>query len=155
MKLKSVTIENYRAIENLVLPLDPTLTVLHGANGHGKTSVLSAIAVGLGESLGSFLDELSLDLSEEDWREGPGPPQIIVESIDGVIGERYGEEATDERAEEHRIAVNDATRSGLEESLTTKEEDMPIVAFYGTDRMLSDMPDWVLSQRGSQYRPSH
>ena len=31
---------------------------------------------------------------------------------------------------------------------------MPIVAFYGTDRMLSDIPDWVLSQRGSQYRPS-
>ena len=154
MKLKSVTIENYRAIENLVLPLDPSLTVLHGANGHGKTSVLSAIAVGLGEWLGSFLNELSFDLSEEDWREGAGPPQIIVESIDGVIGERRGDKATDERAEEHRIAQNDAIRPGLEESLATKEEDMPIVAFYSTDRMLSDMPDWVLSQRGSQYRPT-
>ena len=45
MKLKSVTIENYRAIENLELSLDPSLTVLHGANGHGKTSVLSAYAL--------------------------------------------------------------------------------------------------------------
>ncbi|MDE2724328.1 MAG: AAA family ATPase, partial [Gemmatimonadota bacterium] len=75
MKLKSVTIENYRAIENLELPLDPTLTVLHGANGHGKTSVLSAISVGLRESLESFLDELSFDLSEEDWREGAASPR--------------------------------------------------------------------------------
>ncbi len=154
MKLKSVTIENYRAIENLVLPLDQKLTVLHGANGHGKTSVLSAIAVGLGEWLGSFLNELSFDLSEEDWREGAGPPQIIVESIDGIIGERQGDKATDEREEAQRIAINDAMRSGLEEALATREEDMPIVAFYGTDRMLSDIPDWVLSQRGSQYKPS-
>ena len=154
MKLKSVTIENYRAIENLVLSLDSSLTVLHGANGHGKTTVLSAIAVGLVDSLGSFFNESTIDLSEEDWREGAGPPQIIVESIDGIIGERYGKEATDEREEAQRIAVNDAMRSGLEEALATKEEDMPIVAFYGTDRMLSDMPDWVLSQRGSQYRPT-
>lgn len=154
MKLKSVTIENYRAIENLELHLDPKLTVLHGANGHGKTSLLSAIAVGLGEWLGSFLDELSFDLSEEDWREGAASPRIVVESLDGIIGKRRGDKATDEREEAQRIAVNDAMRSGLEEALATKEEDMPIVAFYGTDRMLSDMPDWVLSQRGSQYKPS-
>ena len=48
MKLKSIEIENYRAIEQLTLPLDPSLTVLYGPNGQGKTSVLSAIAVGLG-----------------------------------------------------------------------------------------------------------
>ena len=154
MKLKSVTIENYRAIENLVLPLDPSLTVLHGANGQGKTSVLSAIAVGLGEWQGSFLDELSFDLSEEDWREGAASPRIVVESIDGIIGERRGDRATDEREEAQRIAQNNAIRPGLDEALATKEEDMPIVAFYGTDRMLSDIPDWILSQRGSQYRPS-
>ena len=80
MKLKSVTIENYRAIEKLELPLDQSLTVLHGANGHGKTSVLSAIAVGLVRVvnfLGPHLDELSFDFSEEDWREGAAPPRIV------------------------------------------------------------------------------
>ena len=66
MKLKSVTIENYRAIENLILPLDPSLTVLHGANGQGKTSVLSAIAVGLGavEILGPYLHRSNIDFSK-------------------------------------------------------------------------------------------
>ena len=48
MKLERVEIENYRAVERLELALDPDLTVFHGGNGHGKTSVLSAIAVGLG-----------------------------------------------------------------------------------------------------------
>ena len=159
MKLKSVTIENYRAIENLVLPLNPQLTVLHGDNGQGKTSVLSAIAVGLVgavDILGPHLHKSNIDFSEEDWREGAVSPRIVVESTDGIIRERQGEKAIDEQEEAQRIAPNDAYRRGLDEALATREreKDIPIVAFYGTDRMLSDIPDWVLSQRGSRFRPS-
>ena len=43
MKLKSVEIDNYRKIEHLRLPLDAELTVLHGGNTCGRTSVLTAI----------------------------------------------------------------------------------------------------------------
>ena len=43
MKLESVEIENYRVIDELRLPLHPSLTVLHCDNAHGKTSVLSAL----------------------------------------------------------------------------------------------------------------
>ena len=45
MKLKSVQIEYYRGIRSLDLPLDPQLTVLHGPNGCGKTTILTAIAL--------------------------------------------------------------------------------------------------------------
>ena len=89
MKLKSVEIENYRAIEKLKLPLDPSLTVLHGDNGYGKTSVLSAIAVGLGDEamLGPFLD-VFIYFCEEDWREGAGNPLVSLTSMDGKACER-------------------------------------------------------------------
>ena len=154
MKLKSITIENYRAIENLVLPLDPSLTVLHGANGHGKTSVLSAIAVGLVEDLGYILDESAIDLCEEDWREGAEYPRIVVESMDGVTAERRGDEAADEQMEKEREDFRDFSRKNRAKYINTNKNDMLIVAFYGTDRLLSDMPDWLISQRGSQYRAS-
>ena len=49
MKLKRVEIENYRAIDELQLPIHPSVTVLHGDNAHGKSSVLSAIASDLRE----------------------------------------------------------------------------------------------------------
>lgn len=150
MKLKSVTIENYRAIENLELYLDQSLTVLHGANGHGKTSVLSAIAVGLDEILGPYLHKSSIDFSEDDWREGAEAPRVVVESTDGITAERHGNEATEGREEAQRLI---RTRI-LDKELAANEDDMPLVAFYGTDRMLSDIPDWVLSQRGSRFRPS-
>ena len=47
MKLAHIEIENFRAIPLLEIPLNDELTVLHGDNADGKTSVLSAIAVGL------------------------------------------------------------------------------------------------------------
>ncbi len=159
MKLKSVTIENYRAIEKLELSLDQSLTVLHGANGHGKTSVLSAIAVGLVGAvnfLGPHLHKSNIDFSEEDWREGAASPRIAVESTDGTIRERQGDEAIDEQKEAQRIAGNDAYRLGLDEVLATRErkKDIPIVAFYGTERMVSGVPEWVISQPGSRFKPS-
>ena len=70
MKLKSVEIENYRAIEKLRLPLHPKLTVLHGANTCGKTSVLSAIAVGLGVIPELLPGCSGIDFLETDLREG-------------------------------------------------------------------------------------
>lgn len=48
MRLKTVEIENFRAIEKLTVPLDSQLTILHGANAPGKTGVLLAITVGPG-----------------------------------------------------------------------------------------------------------
>ena len=45
MKLKHVTLENFRGFKKLELTLDPQLTVLVGANGAGKSSVLDAIAI--------------------------------------------------------------------------------------------------------------
>lgn len=153
MKLKSVTIENYRAIEKLELSLDQSLTVLHGANGHGKTSVLSAIAVGLGavEILGPYLHKSNIDFSEEDWREGAGSPQIVAESIDELIGKRHG----DEHLDNYRMADLEHSHAKLDNHFrSTPEDDMPIVAFYGTERRVSGVPEWVISQPDSRFRSS-
>ena len=153
MKLKSVTIENYRAIENLELSLDQSLTVLHGDNGHGKTSVLSAIAVGLGavEILGPYLHKSNIDFSEEDRREGAEYPQVVVKSTDGLIGKRHG----DEHLDNYRMADLEHSYAKLAKHFrSTPEDDMPIVAFYGTERRVSGVPEWVISQPDSRFRPS-
>lgn len=44
MSLKSLTLRNFKSVENLSLPLE-ALTVLTGLNGSGKSSVLQAIAL--------------------------------------------------------------------------------------------------------------
>ena len=150
MKLKSVEIENYRAIEKLKLSLDPSLTVLHGENGYGKTSVLSAIAVGLGheDMLGPFLD-VFIDFCEEDWREGAGNPRVSLTSMDGETYKRKGTRSEVERknAEEEMSAHRENLEKALVGNSRAENNNMPIGVLYGTDRMVTGVPESVLSPR--------
>lgn len=87
MKIKSVTIENYRAIKALTLPLHPQLTVLHGPNGSGKTSVLNAVAKALSGPYvppsklveGISAEKRTEPAFETDIRDGSDLPTIRLE----------------------------------------------------------------------------
>ena len=123
MKLKSLEIENYRAIEQLSLSLDPSLMVFYGPHGQGKTSVLSAIAVVLDAVPELLVDLSEFDFTAEDQREDAGPPRISATDIDGNSWERQG----DQRMVQARM------------SALADFADLPIAAFYGTDRSVSGL----------------
>ena len=143
MKLQRATIENYRAIERLEMPLHPQLTVLHGDNGHGKTSVLSAIAVGLAViptmtmnmALGTATRRSYPDFLGSDFRK-VGQPKVHLETTTGVQWHRR-------RRRRSGLSTGD-TRHNLEPTIReiVKQDiaeiwpvlDLPIVAFYDTDR---------------------
>ncbi|TGO03486.1 hypothetical protein PN36_05390 [Candidatus Thiomargarita nelsonii] len=69
MKLKSVLIENFRPIEKIQLPLHPQLTVLVGENGTGKTSILDAISMVLGEIPSYFKLQKRRFFDDNDFRQ--------------------------------------------------------------------------------------
>ena len=48
MRLRSTTIRNFKGIENCRIEFKPGFNLIKGENGKGKTSILEAIAVGLG-----------------------------------------------------------------------------------------------------------
>ena len=139
MKLERVEIENYRAIERMDLPLHPRLTVLHGGNAHGKTSVLSAIAVGLGAIPTLLTGVKSVNFLRTDPR-GTAPVRVKLAALGGIgwertrVGGRHRVKAPTLRDEldkiMHAAESGDAVRS------------LPIVAFYDTDRSVIDVPQW-------------
>ena len=143
MKLKQVTIENYRAIERLDLSLDSALTVLHGPNGHGKTSVLSAIAAGLG-SIPMLLPEVSGIGPRKADQRGQRPLRVTLRTFDGIEWDRCRlapRGTTNRQALPNRRMLKEvvgeiiaADREGAEPL------DLPIVAFYDTDRAVFDTP---------------
>jgi predicted ATP-dependent endonuclease of OLD family len=55
--LRRVRIENFRGVRALELPLDPEVTVIFGGNAGGKTTLLDALAVLLGEVVRLFLPD--------------------------------------------------------------------------------------------------
>ena len=137
MKLERVEIENCRAIEKIDLPLDPDLTVLHGANGHGKTSVLGAIAAGLG-SIPMLLPEVSgVGFRDTDLR-GRRPLRVMLRTRDGIEWDRrrLGPRGKASRRE-LKEAMEAIVAADREEAAPL---DLPIVAFYDTDRAVFDAP---------------
>ena len=130
-------IENFQAVERLELPLDPGLTVLHGANGDGKTSVLSAIAAGLG-SIPTLLPEIAgVGFRKTDLR-GQRPLRVALYARGGIEWERR-------RAGGRGAARLRPLRAALEAIVAADRDgaaprDLPIVAFYDTDRAVLDAP---------------
>ena len=148
MKLESVTIENYRAIEHLRLPLDPLLTVLHGGNTCGKTSVLSVIAVGLG-AIPDLLPGVSgIDFLRTDLRAGESFVQVDLRAADGLSWkcERFLDDEEELETAGTTTRGFDVLKDKLAEIVRADREanppvELPIVAFYDTDRAVLDIPE--------------
>ena len=148
MKLESVEIENYRAIDELRLPLHPSLTVLHGDNAHGKTSALSAIAVGLGRIPAMLPGVSGINFRKGDQRVTHRPVRIELTTTNGVGWRRRASQSLgrtpSERFNFQRILIVDRTlREEIDPIINAELEgheplDLPIVAFYGTERAVFD-----------------
>lgn len=151
MKLKSVEIENYRAIDELRLPLHPSLTVLHGDNAHGKTSALSAIAVGLGRIPALLPGVSGIGFRETD-RRSSHPPQVEMVTTEGIEWRRPAAQRSGRQSSERPIfgrisIVERPLKDEIDDIVRADREgrepvDLPIVAFYGTERAVSDSLPW-------------
>ena len=135
MRLKRAVIENYRAISRLELHLHPQMNVFFGGNAEGKTSVLNAIAVGLG-AIPKFLPEVSsVDFLKTD-RRGTRPVRVELETSDGTQWERtLGGPRKRGRLDSLRTRVEGIVAGNGTEA---QPEDLPIIAFYDTDRVLRE-----------------
>ncbi len=85
--LKSITVTNFRSIKGAVtIPLDAPVVLIHGQNGAGKTSILSAIELGLTSQVPS-LARLDRDyvshLVHKDAQEGR--ISATVNGLDGAV----------------------------------------------------------------------
>ena len=147
MRLRRTVIENYRAITRLELDLHPNLNVFFGGNGKGKTSVLSAVAVGLG-GIQRLLPGISPVRFLDRDRRGSEPVRVELEAADGTKWERTlsGSRRTDRLASLKKrldpvIAAEEAEESPL---------DLPIAALYDTDRVVPERP-----QRQGQPKDFH
>ena len=137
MKLRLVEIENFRAIKHLKLSLDESLTVFHGGNADGKTSVLSAIAVGLG-TIPTLLPEVSgIGFRDTDRRQSARYVRVMLETVGGV---KWGLRKGGVRKPGGGRSIRDAVRDIINADEEGREIELPIVAFYDTDRAVFDVP---------------
>jgi predicted ATP-binding protein involved in virulence len=150
MKLRHVIVQNFRAIRQLVVPLDAALTVLHGNNAHGKTSLLAAIAIGLGQIPTDLGRKGGINFRKSDRRAGTGGPVIGLESSEGMAWQRHGTTSYNfVRDKTGKVSVVANIRKHLLGLAEAIEQDpttnIPVFAFYDTDRAVLGIPE---SRRG-------
>ena len=146
MKLALIRIQNFRAIECLELRPHAQLTVLHGDNAHGKTSVLSAIAAGLGAIPTALPEVAGLGLKRTDRRDGSDCTSVLLKTTDEVAWEQRLGRRLDwyqESDQEHpsptsplRGLKNWLNQTAL--AASGQPTDLPVVAYYDTDRAVVD-----------------
>lgn len=147
MKLRSIEIENFRAIKHLKLSLDESLTVFHGDNALGKTSVLAAIAVGLGAIPSLLPGVAGIGFRDADRRRAARFVRVRLETAKAQKWSRQkgsGTAPRKRRAARGKSATVPTIVDEINEIVTADEEgrdiDLPIVAFYDTDRAVFDAP---------------
>jgi len=140
MNIKSITLYNFRGIENLCLPLDEHLTVIAAVNGGGKTTVLEAFFLLLSwvtarvkrdNGQGRFI-------TESDIKNGAKFAKLLITTSSGTWLLAQPRKATQRDEKSNLIALSEIVRQ-LRIQLET-ENTIPVIAFYSVHRAVFEIP---------------
>lgn len=163
MKLKSVKIRNFRGIEEWNITFEPGFNLIKGENGKGKTSVLEAIAVGLGGFVAGLEGVATRHISRDEIRQvyftmGDGsydkkvvvPTEVYLQAeLDGEIY-NWQRGRNDIKASRSTIQPRDiCQKAGLMANEENKE--LPILTYLGAGRVWSQRRDRVENIFRKQY----
>lgn len=141
-RFRHLKLEQYRCFEDLELPLENDLTLLFAENGGGKTSILTALAIGLAAfqtgtprtlKLDPQRDSRQVTLDDRGRREPAGECVVRwtaeIAGRDGVSWRSAANPASNRKSHDHAAVL-----AALEQ-VRTPGVRWPLFAFYGVDRM--------------------
>ena len=156
MKINKLETDNFRSKEHLQIQLGSKLTLLVGENGTGKTSILDAIAIGLGAVLTHLPKVSGISFKKTDLRQKNNQlspyTRVRVETADGILWDR-----TDRRDKSKKTSATIPSGIGLQKLRKYLDEQvinpfnegqdfqLPVFSYYGVSRALLDVP---LRRRG-------
>ena len=152
MKLKKLTLENFRGFKQFECEFQDGINVLVGLNGQGKSSVLDAIAIAYGQFVGGFGTASDTLISDNDIHlskvsddypirmESQLPVMLAAEVFSG--GKEYefpqswsrnrntqkGGTTKVKELKEYASFLQNIVRQGAHPKL-------PLICYYGTDRL--------------------
>jgi predicted ATP-binding protein involved in virulence len=159
MRLKKVSLSNFRCFEKLSLELHPRLTVLVGENGAGKTAVLDGIACALSPVL-NYLSSANQRLSgrgieDGDFRVLQWPQlggnarwgmaeitQLEVETFDGLTWDVWRPSATGKKPSQTtgQTELKHYLQTIADSYATEHPRLTPVIAYYGARRGYIEVP---------------
>ena len=169
MKLKSLSLANFRRFESLEISFNERLTILVAGNGYGKTTILDAIAISLGSYVGEFETGKADPIEKDDVRvimrvdteeRIPQFPAEISSTIEVgtyyqqnqrlILTKRVLPGPKNNTSTKESKALRDYATSLLGQVMDQKDPLLPALAFYGTGRLWTRHKEtekrWLLTQ---------
>lgn len=155
MKLKSITLNNFKGMDNIELSLDQKTTVIFGINGVGKSTILKAIDLLYANIIAKLTKKKTTEFDKDDISYGKSKATIEAKfvfedgeekeysrSFDRANGRNNNPNQLKELVEkfENNYIVkgyDDGEGNWIEE---TDDKNMPIFANYGVNRIVLDVP---------------
>jgi len=160
MKLNRIKLQNFRCFEHLEVEFHPRLTVIVAENGIGKTTLLDAIATGLGRLLTKLPKVTGMASRETDIRLAHGEVRVPFTSLlfEAEVKEPQSpalavcwtvQRKRDASAKTTRLMaeqldpamtgigqkqIDDYAARLVEADASGKTYDLPVIAYYGTNR---------------------
>lgn len=169
MRLRKVTLKNFRCYEYLELDLHPRLTVIVGKNGGGKSSILDAIAVGLSpvlRYLSSANQRLSgkglkdTDLRIEPWGNGRWGAcdysQITVTTTKNLKWDTW-KGSSKGKSVKGKVGESELAQSmaRITDSIKLEQPELlPVFAYYGAQRGNIDIPQRLRAAKHNYGHPT-
>lgn len=145
MKLNNIKIRNFRGCQDVQLDFDKNMTVIVGANGSGKSSILDAISISLSWIIARVrnIKAQGLFIADEEIYNGSKAGYIDAQ-FDGIekllipskTQKGFSKEYTSDLKDLNRFC--DSIREKIE--LTEKKTSLPILVKYGVRRAVVDIP---------------
>ena len=152
MKLKKLSIANYRCFKEADIDFDEHTTLIVGKNGAGKTAILDAVAVAISTFLLGINGGVSRSISKDDARyefhdfDGIVDPQhqfpVSVESIGDCLDNHdvrwvrsLNSESGNTTVKEARELTNISKSVQNRIMMGDKSLILPLISYYGTGRL--------------------
>lgn len=137
LKVSEVSVTNFRGYTNFKVAMHPSLSVLVGENGAGKTSILEAVACGLGpfltampEAKGKLIKKTDIHVSSNGIA---NYARIAIETTSSLSWDLVLKGAG--IAEPPKIGT--AALTGYATQIVDNQSEFPLIAYYGTGRALT------------------
>lgn len=145
MKLNNIKIRNFRGCQDVQLDFDKNMTVIVGANGSGKSTILDAISITLSwivarirnvKSQGMYIADQEIYNGSKSGYIDAHFDEINTLFIPSKAQKGYSKEYTTNLGDLNRYC--DSIRKKIE--LTRKKTSLPILVKYGVRRAVVDVP---------------
>lgn len=155
MQLQNVKIKNFRGIDDWQIEFKPGFNLIKGENGKGKTSILEAVAVGLGGFVAGVPDVATRHFSEDEIRQiytlvgdGSYDKKIVVPTEVHLSAELDGKKyewmrgRNNIKASRSTIQPRDICKKA-EEMSNENDKELPILIYLGAGRVWSQRRERV------------